>query len=63
MKELLEEAKAYSVSLYPWEIKKLEEQQGLHTLCDGSVTVLQEGYYNDDFGFVIDQEMKEFLGV
>ncbi len=63
MKELLEEAKAYSVSLYPWEIKKLEEQQGLHTLCDGSITVLQEGYYNDDFGFVIDQEMKEFLGV
>lgn len=52
MQELLEEAKAYTISLYAGEKARLEEEHSLIPLCDDAILVLQEGYYDDDFGFV-----------
>ena len=43
---LLKKAKPYTVSVYPWQKKKLEELHALIPLCGGSILALQEGYYD-----------------
>ena len=63
MKELLEEVKAYTVSLYAGEKARLEGEHGLISLCNGSVLVLQEGYYDENFGFVSERKAIPFTGV
>lgn len=63
MKDLLEEAKAYTISLYAGERARLEKEHGLISLCDGTVLVLQEGYYDDNFGFVSNRGTLPFTGV
>ncbi len=47
---VLEEAKPYTVSLYAFQRKKLEEEGALIPKCGGSVLVLQQGYYDNDTG-------------
>ena len=63
MKGLLEETKAYTVSLYAGERARLEGEHGLIPLCDGSVLTLQEGYYDENFGFVSERKAIPFTGV
>ncbi len=53
---LLEKAKPYTVSLYPWQKKKLEKERALIPLCGGSILALQEGYYSPVTGLTKDQE-------
>lgn len=63
MRSIVKQAKAYSVSLYQWQIQKLEQAHALVSLCDGSVLVLQEGYYHDDLGIQTDPVKLDFLEV
>ena len=50
-KKLLNQAKKYSVNIFDYQIKKLEEAGAIRRICDGSVLVLcNETFYNDDTG-------------
>lgn len=60
---LLAEARAYTVSLYTWQVKKLSEQGGLYALCDGKVLALADGFYSDTTGLMTDRLTNGFLEV
>jgi len=57
-KALLHRAKAYTISLYSYEIQKLNELRGIFGICGGSILVLQSDFYQDDRGF----SMEGFFG-
>lgn len=64
VKELLEEAKPYTVSVYEWQRAALEQQGALIPLCGGAILALQEGYYDDkEIGLLKEQQDPGFLGV
>ena len=52
---LLEKAKPYTVSLYPWQKEALENRRALIPLCGGSILALQEGYYDPVIGLTEQQ--------
>ncbi len=60
---LLKAAKAYTVSLYAWQIKKLSKQGALYELCGGKVLALTDGYYSNDTGLITDRLTNGFLEV
>lgn len=51
LKPILEIAKQFTISLYDWQINKLNKDGGIVSLADGSVMALQEGYYSELTGF------------
>ena len=54
-KALLEKAKPYTVSVYPWQKEALENRRALIPLCGGSILALQEGYYDPVIGLTEQQ--------
>lgn len=52
-KALLRQVGRFSVSLYPYEIKKLDELSAL-TLIDDEILTLNERYYSDKLGVIFD---------
>ena len=52
-KDLIRRAKEFTVKIYPYEQKILEETKDLIWICDGSVAVLSERVYDDDTGLII----------
>lgn len=50
---LLRQMGRYSVSLYPYQIKRLDEMRAL-TLIDDEILALNAGYYNDKLGVIFD---------
>ena len=52
---LLEKAKPYTVSVYPWQKEVLENRRALIPLCGGSILALQEGYYDPVIGLTEQQ--------
>lgn len=63
MKELLKEAPTYSVSVYEWQRKKLEQESGIVSICDGAVLVMQEGFYDDKTGVRAEKGEMSFLEI
>lgn len=59
MKELLVKARPYSVSLFAYQLRQLEEMGALRAICHGSVPVLQEGVYEERVGLPIDLDPTE----
>lgn len=63
VKELLEEAKPYTVSIYEWQRVALEQQGALVSMCGGAIMALQEGCYNKETGLLKEQHDPGFLEV
>jgi CRISPR-associated endonuclease/helicase Cas3 len=61
--QVLEAAKPYTVSLYVYQRKRMENEGALVSMCGGSVLVLQEGHYDDDTGLVTQSGEKSYLEV
>lgn len=61
LKEQLQKAKPYTISLYEYQLKRLSQEQGLISLAGGSAVALN-GHYNEKTGFSNDVELN-FLGV
>ena len=55
LNQLLQEAKGYTVSLYPHQIKALTDCGGVEALFDGRVNVLLDGFYHEKTGFSLKQ--------
>lgn len=58
-KALLQKAKAYSVSLYDYELQKLSEQGALTAVCGGLANAILPDYYDDGTG-VTTHKKEEF---
>lgn len=63
LQALLQEAKAYSVSVYSWQKERLEQENALVPLCGGTVLTLQVGYYDNAVGLRTEQGAMELWGV
>ena len=59
VKALLQKAKAYSVSLYDYELQKLSEQGALTAVCGGLANAILPDYYDDGTG-VTTHKKEEF---
>ena len=55
LNQLLQEAKGYTVSIYPHQIKALADCGGVEALFDGRVNVLLDGFYHEKTGFSLKQ--------
>ena len=61
--ELIRKAARYTVPLYDYQIKALEQRGGLIPLLGGRAFGLQEGYYDEELGFTMEQGSLEFKEV
>ena len=48
--------KAYSVTVYPFAMKKLLEEDAVHAVCDGMFWVLDPDYYSEETGIIYTKE-------
>lgn len=62
-KELVSRAKDYSVSLYSYQLKKLEDQTAIYAAGETGVIALKPGYYDNEAGLKIDAEKLDYLEV
>lgn len=53
-KELLQKAKRFTVSLFSYQLKKLEERGGVYSLCEGLVLALAPQFYSSELGVVLE---------
>ena len=61
---LLKQATGYTVSLYDYQRKLLEEKGALYQVCDGYALALQPEYYDENsVGLKMDGNSLSFLGV
>lgn len=56
MKKIMQQAKFYTVSLYEWQKKKLDDNGMLHRICSGRILVLNEQVYDGECGLTIIKE-------
>ena len=57
----LERGKGYTVSLYRHQLEKLEKNQGIVSLCGGSILALREGFYDGATGLTLEPKANGFL--
>lgn len=50
-RELIRQARGYTVSLYSYQKAALEKEQALYPVADGAILALAEGYYHPQTGF------------
>ncbi len=48
--ELLRLARRYSVSLFSYQLRQLQENGGVRSLYDDTIRIVQPGFYSDEFG-------------
>ncbi|NEZ45442.1 CRISPR-associated helicase Cas3' [Paenibacillus alvei] len=59
---LLRRAQQFTVNLYKHELNQLDHNSGLDSCLDGSVLVLKEGAYSEDYGVDLENDSEiEFL--
>ena len=61
--ELLKQAKPYTVSLYQYQLEALREKGALISLLDGGAYALADGFYEEETGFSLKNEMNGFWEV
>lgn len=63
VRERIEEAKAYSVSLYQYQLEQLLQLGAVTPLFEESVFVLADGFYDEDTGFSIQKGTNDYWEV
>ena len=61
LRNWLERARPYTVSLYANERKSLEDSDGLYALTDAGILVLQPGNYDKDFGVTLEGKPEDYF--
>ena len=61
LKTLLKQAKPYTVSLYQYQIERLNKEHSLIPLQGGTLGL--NGHYNLETGFSLEESNLDFLGV
>ena len=60
---VLKELHAFSVSIYQYQKKQLEQPQALVPLCGGCALVLADGFYDAEVGLTAEQNSLGFWEV
>lgn len=60
-RQLVEQAKHYSIAIRSYQRKKLEKNGGLVGVCNGLVWVLNTDFYNENYGLELDPQGSCFL--
>ena len=63
MRQLVMEAKAYTISVYEGQMKQLEKQGAITYLFDGRILVLNDGFYDESTGVVLKKRKMSYLEV
>lgn len=63
MESVLDKAREYTVALYSYQIKKLNQMGALYEIHEGRVTILQPGFYNDYVGVKDEDQNNGYLEV
>ena len=50
----IQEAKGYSISIYNYQMERLQALGAVTSLFDGSILLLSDGFYNEHTGFSLD---------
>ena len=59
VKETLERAKPFTLSLYRWQYEKLHQDHALHPASAGNALYLDGAHYDEGIGFVMDPQFSE----
>ena len=62
-KKALDKAKQYTISVYQFQLKKLEEYKALISLFDGAVLALDSSFYDLETGLISEQGNMDYLEV
>ena len=62
-RKLLEKAKGYTIPLFAYQKEQLEAEGGIYYICDGTIAVLQDGYYDNNMGMTLQKRQMSFLEV
>jgi len=62
-RKLSQEAKLYTVTVYSYQQKRLEEEHGISWTCDNTIAILSPEYYSEETGFTEEKQELEFLEV
>lgn len=54
--KLLQQAGEYSISLYRYQVEKLQKENALRSICGGCVLVLAEEYYDKSTGLIMEAQ-------
>ena len=60
---VLKEASDYTVGIYPYQKKQLEQKQALISACEDCVWILADGFYDEDIGLLVDAKDQVFMEV
>lgn len=61
LRSLCEQAKPYTVSIYSYQQRKLEESGGIYPAAGGAVQVLSTANYDSDIGVILEPEIDSFI--
>lgn len=59
LNQLLKKAKPFCISVFDYQIKILEKENGIHSVCDGKVFTLSEDFYSEKIGLTFNKYKKE----
>lgn len=62
-KQLIQNAARFSISLYEYELKILQQKGGIHQCCEDSVIALRPEFYLEDIGFLSEGGNRSFYNV
>lgn len=51
--KILKKCSEYTVELFDWQLKELEKSNGIHFIEDIGVYCLNEGFYDDEYGVIV----------
>ncbi len=56
IEKIVKQAKHYTISIYEWQLKKLEQTDMIHSVFEGRILILDEKAYDDNFGLTMLEE-------
>ena len=59
----MEEAQGYCVSVYRYQLERLESLGAVTSLFDGGILLLSDGFYNEHTGFSLEAGTRDFQEV
>ena len=59
----IDEAKGYCVSVYRYQLERLESLGAVTSLFDGGILLLSDGFYNEHTGFSLEAGTRDFQEV
>ena len=64
MSEIIKNLKAFTVTLYPYQLKKLKEEKAIdNPQGDSDIWILKDEYYDENTGVVLQSKLLDYMEV